>query len=62
MFTALNIFNLKIKETDLSKLLSNKSTRKISSSVVKLYYKNISISFKDKIRPIQLVLELLKTF
>ena len=62
MFIALNVFNLKIKETDLSKLLSNKSTRKISSGVVKLYYKNISISFKDKMCPIQLVLELLKTF
>ena len=62
MFIALNVFNLKIKETDLSKLSSNKSTRKISSSIVKLYYKNISVSFKDKIRSIQLVLELLKTF
>ena len=52
MFTALNVFNLKIEKTDLSKLLSNKSTKKISSSTVKLYYKNISVGFKVKIRSI----------
>ncbi len=62
VFTTLDVFDLKIEETDLSKPSSDKSTWKISGSTVELCHKNIGISFKDKMRLIQPVLELSKTF
>ena len=60
VYVLLYISNFKIEHLNLYNLLSNKSSRKISSSIIKLSNKNLYISFQDKIDPIQLVLKPLK--
>ena len=62
MFATLDVLDFKIEETDPSKPSSDECTWKISGSAIKLCHKNIGISFEDKMRPIQPVPELSKTF
>ena len=61
MSYAFDILYFKVKVLNLYNLLSNKGSRKIYSSIVKLSNKNFYISFQDKINPIQLILKSLKT-
>ena len=60
MSCAFNILYFKVKVSNLYNLSSNKGSRKIYSSIVKLSNKNFYISFQDEIDPIQLILKSLK--
>ena len=62
MFGSRNMFDRKVKQLNPSKLTSDKSTRKISSSPVELSYQSIGIYFQGKMHAVEPMPELFKCF
>ena len=56
------MFDRKVEQLDPSKPASDKSTRKISGSPVKLSYQSIGIYFQGKMHAVEPILELFKYF